>query len=234
MIHPITQKLVLNDRLLGCQEFVTCGGVACDVGTDHAYLASYLVKNGICEHVYACDIASGPLEAARATVTKLGLLDKVTIIQSDGLDNVPNGDITDVIIAGMGGELITDIVLRADWLKRGVNLVLQPQTKASDLRLALCENGFTIKSEKAFPDRGFCYPVINAVYTGEVMELDEISSIVGKLDLNEENSRKYIQTVAARMRSSALGISRSKDESTRERAEKLNKTANKLYELIGG
>ncbi len=234
MIHPITQKLVLNDRLLGCLEFVTRGGVACDVGTDHAYLASYLAKNGICEHVYACDIALGPLEAARATVTKLGLLDKVTIIQSDGLDNVPNGDITDVIIAGMGGELITDIVLRADWLKRGVNLVLQPQTKASDLRLALCKNGFTIKNEKAFPDRDFCYPVINAVYTGEVVDLDEISSIIGKLDLNEENSRKYIQTVAQRMRSSAFGISRSKDESTRERAEKLNETANKLYELIGG
>ncbi len=234
MIHPITQKLVLNDRLLGCLEFVTRGGIACDVGTDHAYLASYLAKNGICEHVYACDIALGPLEAARATVTKLGLSDKVTIIQSDGLDNVPNEGITDVIIAGMGGELIEDIVMRADWLKRGVNLVLQPQTKVSDLRRALCKNGYEIKAEKAFPDRSFCYPVINAVYTGRVTELDEIASIIGKLDLKEKNSRRYIETVAVRMRSSAFGISRSKDEATRERAKKLNETANKLYELIGG
>lgn len=234
MLHPITQKLVLNDRLLGCLEFVTRGGIACDVGTDHAYLASYLAKNGICKHVFACDIALGPLEAARATVTKLGLSDKVTVIQSDGLDNVPDEGITDVIIAGMGGELIIDIVLRAEWLKRGVNLVLQPQTKASDLHKALCENGFTIKREKAFPDRGFCYPVINAVYTGEVTTLDEIGAIVGKLDIKEENSRKYISTVAARMMSSALGISRSKDEATRERAKKLSDTADKLLKLIGG
>lgn len=234
MTNQTAPKLVLNDRLLGCSEFVTRGGIACDVGTDHAYLASYLAMNGISKHVYACDIALGPLEAARSTVSKLGLSDKVTIIQSDGLDNVPNENVTDVIIAGMGGELITDIVLRADWLKRGVNLVLQPQSKASELRKALCENGYEIKSEKAFPDRDFCYPVINAVYTGSVIELDEISSIVGKLDLNAENSRKYIKTVADRMISSASGISRSKDESTRERAKKLSETAQKLYQLIGG
>ncbi|MBQ8624268.1 MAG: SAM-dependent methyltransferase [Oscillospiraceae bacterium] len=231
MIDPITQKLVLNNRLLTCSKFVTNGGIACDVGTDHAYLASYLVKQKISRRVFACDIAKGPLEAANATVTKLGLQDKVTLILSDGLDNVPDEGVTDVIIAGMGGELIQDIVLRAKWLKNGVNLVLQPQTKAAELRTALCKNGFEIKTEKACRDRKFIYTVINASYTGKVDHLNEVEAITGKLDLSDPTAKEYIKTVAARLKSSAFGIARSKDEAQREEAKKLADLANKLCAL---
>lgn len=231
MINPITQKLVLNNRLLTCSQFVTKGGVSCDVGTDHAYLASYLVKEGISERVFACDIAKGPLEAAAATVEKLSLGDKVTLILSDGLDNVPDDGVTDVIIAGMGGELIEDIVLRAEWLKRGVNLVLQPQTKAAELRTSLCKNGFEIIAEKACRDRKFIYTVMNVIYTGKVKELNEVEAIIGKLDLCDPTAKDYIKTVAQRLEASASGIARSKDEAQREEAKELLSLAKKLYTL---
>ncbi len=232
MTNQNTQKLVLNNRLLTCSGFVTKGGIACDVGTDHAYLASYLVKEGISKHVFACDIAKGPLEAANATVSKLGLNGKITLVLSDGLDEVPSENVTDVIIAGMGGELIEDIVLRAEWLKNGVNLVLQPQTKAAELRASLCENGYEIIAEKACRDRRFIYTVINAVYTGNAIKLDEIASLIGKLDLGEPVAKEYVKTIAERLKTSAAGIARAKDEKTTEEAKRLEALANGLYAVI--
>ena len=232
MTNQNSQKLVLNNRLLTCSGFVTKGGIACDVGTDHAYLASYLVKEGISKRVFACDIAKGPLEAASATVNKLGLSDKITLVLSDGLDNVPSENVTDVIVAGMGGELIEDIILRAEWLKKGVNLVLQPQTKAAELRASLCENGYEIIAEKACRDRRFIYTVINAVYTGKAIKLDEISAITGKLDFNDPDAKEYIKTIAERFKNSALGISRSKDEASYLEAKRLEALANELFAVI--
>ncbi len=225
--------VAINTRLLTCSAFVTKGGIPCDVGTDHAYLAAYLIDNDISKHVFACDIADGPLESARLTVTRLGFEDRITLVKSDGLDSVPNDGITDVIIAGMGGELISRIVLRADWLRRGVNLVLQPQTKASELRCDLYRNGFGIRAEKACHDGDFVYTVMNVVYTGEVKELSEVQAIVGGLDLSDSNAKDYIKTVANRMSTSAMGIQRSKNEAQREQAKKLDSLACELYKLIG-
>ncbi len=225
--------VAINNRLFTCSEFVTRGGVACDVGTDHAYLAAYLVQNGISSRVFACDIAIGPLESARHTVTNLGLEDKISLIKSDGLDNVPSIGITDVIVAGMGGELISKIVLRADWLKRGVNLVLQPQTKASDLRRDLYKNGYAIKQEKACCDGDFIYTVMNVSYTGEAKELSEMQAIIGGLDLSDNDSKAYIKTIAKRLRSSSLEIKKSKDEAQRAKATELEELALELYKLIG-
>lgn len=223
----------INTRLLTCSEFVTRGGVACDVGTDHAYLAAHLVENEISKSVFACDIADGPLEAAKATVTRLGLEDKITLVKSDGLDNVSGEGVTDVIIAGMGGELISKIVLRAEWLKNGVNLVLQPQTKASDLRRDLYRNGYAIKAEKACSDGDFVYTVMNVIYTGEVKELGELEATVGGLDTNDSTAKDYIKAIAARLKTSSSGIMKSKNEAMREQAKKLRDFANGLLKFIG-
>ena len=100
----------LNNRLSLCAKFVTDNGVAADVGTDHAYLASYLVLKGISQKVYACDINEKPLKLAKQTVEKYNVSEKVEIVLSNGLDKVPSEGITDLIFAGMGGELISQII----------------------------------------------------------------------------------------------------------------------------
>ena len=63
---------------------------------------------------------------------------------SDGLDNVPPEGITDVVMAGMGGELIARLLEKCPWVKNGVNLVLQPMTKWDVLRKWLYANGFEV------------------------------------------------------------------------------------------
>ncbi|MBQ8395500.1 MAG: SAM-dependent methyltransferase [Oscillospiraceae bacterium] len=222
----------LNTRLLTAAEFVTRGGIACDVGTDHAYLAAYLADNVISEKVIACDIALGPIESAKATVSRMGLEDSITVIQSDGLELIPDEGITDFIICGMGGELILSILLRADWLKRGVNLVLQPMTRASELREGLYENGFVIKSEKACRDGRFVYSVINAEYRGETRKLTPLQALIGGLDMTKPESLEYASAVCERLSVSSLGKISSNDEATREDGERELDLVHELMEII--
>lgn len=225
-------SLSLNPRLSLAQSFVTKGGVACDVGTDHAYLACSLVLDGISKSVYACDVAKGPLESAANTIKRLSLEDKVKTVLSDGLDNVPTDGVTDVIICGMGGELIEKIVLRAEWLKNGVNLVLQPQSKADELRLALYKNGFEIRQEKACRDREFVYTVMQVAYTGNVCELDNTRAYVGKLDLSDSCSREYVDNIVCKLTASSKGKLSSNNEAVRSQGKSEHAIAEELSRLL--
>ncbi len=222
----------LDRRQLTAASFVTKGGVPADIGCDHAYLAGYLATVSCCQRVYACDVADGPLETARANVVAMGLQDKITLVKSDGLDSVPNDELSDVIICGMGGELILDILLRADWLKRGTNLVLQPMTRVPELRRGLYANGFEILAEKAVCDSKYAYTVINAKYTGSTKALGDLEAYVGKLDPGDPETFEYISAVATRLSESSLGKISSQNEATRLDGERELDLVHELFEII--
>lgn len=183
---------MLTKRLAVCAELVSGEGIACDVGTDHAYLAAELLRSGKCKKVIASDVAKGPLNAARRTLMQTGFIDRAELILSDGLLNVPDSDVTDVVIAGMGGETIVHILDVCSWIKnKNVNLVLQPMTKISFLRKWLCENGFDIICEKIVSEGRFFYTVIKAKCDGEKHELSEFEMEIGKHDWNDDATKEY-------------------------------------------
>ncbi len=118
---------MLDIRLKTCFDMVGGRGIVCDVGTDHALLAAELINSGKCEKVIASDIKEGPLAAAKKTVERSGITDKVELILSDGLVNVPLEGVSDIVIAGMGGETIADIISESiECIPENVRLVLQP------------------------------------------------------------------------------------------------------------
>lgn len=182
---------MLTKRLAMCAELVSGKGTACDVGTDHAYLAAELLKSGKCEKVIASDVAEGPLNAARRTLMQAGLLDRAELILSDGLADVPGEKVSDVIIAGMGGETIAHILEECNWIENGVNLILQPMTKISFLREWLCGNGFSVTSEHIVCEGRFFYTVMKVIHTGENSELSDFQREVGCLDWNDETVKAY-------------------------------------------
>ncbi len=184
---------MLDERLKACADFVSGKGIACDVGTDHAYLACELIKSKKCIHVKASDINEKPLKSAKNTVEKYNFSDKIDLILSDGLKNIPAEGVTDVIIAGMGGETIIDIIKNSDWVKNNVNLILQPMTKAPELRIWLYANGFKIIQEKAVKDGKFIYTVMKSEYCGKKIKLSEFSSIAGHLDFSIDISEDYLE-----------------------------------------
>ncbi len=223
----------LSKRLTLCAELVAGGGTVCDVGTDHALLPVYLVENGLCERAYACDIAQGPLKSARKSVEASRCADKILIIQSNGLDNIPPEGVSDVVIAGMGGELIIDIISRAEWLKAGVNLVLQPNTREQELISWLCENGYEILCQQACEDGGFMYTAIRAEYTGKISKPSEIERIVGRLDPRGACAKKYILTKANRLEAAAKAMNESSNGEVRERAAEIISLVKQLYRYVG-
>ena len=102
-MRPLFQ---LGPRLALCAGFVREGTVLCDVGTDHAYLPIWLLKTGKISRALACDIRPGPLETARKDGAKYEAGEGLSFRLSDGLRQVSPEEAEDVVIAGMGGELI--------------------------------------------------------------------------------------------------------------------------------
>ncbi len=136
-----------------------------DVGTDHGYLPVKLAQEGYTGRIYASDINSGPLNAARKTAREAGEEDRIRFLLCDGLDDCLPDEIDTIVIAGMGGDLICRILDRAEWcFDEAYTLILQPMTKAEVLRFWLVNNGFRLEEERLVRDGGIIYQVIRAQY----------------------------------------------------------------------
>ncbi len=147
----------LTERLKTISSMIR-GRVCADIGTDHALLPCYLVLKGITQKCYACDIAVGPLEQARANIEKYGLEEKIETVLYNGIAPELVDLCDSIVIAGMGGNMIADI-LKVHKFKN-IRLVLQPMTKQEVLREYLVNNGFVIEDERTVFDNGKYYTVM--------------------------------------------------------------------------
>lgn len=214
----------LDSRLKTAADMCRRGVVVADVGTDHALLACFLAKNGA-KSVIASDIKDGPLEAARRTVAETGV-DNVTVLKSDGLKAIDFAD--DVVICGMGGELIAEIIKGCRFLSEDTRFILQPMTKADALRRSLYAEGFTIDEERTCYDGKRGYVIILAHYTGSKTEIDELFALTGKV-----KDPKFLRLIAQKLMKNARGMEKSEDfsaaaEKQREMAETILRRAEEL------
>ena len=132
-----------------------------DIGCDHGLVPAELILTGDVESAIASDKKRGPLEAARENAERFGIPDRMQFICADGFSGIGRDAAEICVIAGMGGELIRDILMGADLLSAGVQfLVLSPHTKAAELRRYLRENAFTLLSETMAEEEGKFYPVL--------------------------------------------------------------------------
>ena len=137
-----------DTRLLSALPYLTDGGVVADIGTDHAYLPIELIRRGLARRAIACDINEGPIETARRHIAEAGLSHVIDTLRTDGLCGVETYRPTDVLIFGMGGELIARILADAPWVREEkTNLILQPMSKGEVLCRWLLENGFAVLHE---------------------------------------------------------------------------------------
>lgn len=193
-------------RLSLCADFVREGSRLADIGTDHGYLPIELCLSGKIPSALACDINPLPLRSAEENIARFGLSKKIQTRLSDGLGEVAADEVDDVVIAGMGGELIRDILTAAPWVKdEEKRLVLQPMTHHEDLVEWLYENGFEITAQKAVLDEGKYYTVLSARYNGKPQACDLYTAVVGKLDLSDENSRGFLNRSLHNLRNKSKG-----------------------------
>ena len=182
-----------------------------DIGTDHAYLPCYMAENNLCDFALACDVAEMPLESARTHILQSGFSNKITAVLSDGLQNVSRGNLTDVVMAGMGGELIASIIDKCLWAKdkeNPVNFILQPMTKWDVLRKWLYDNGFAVNDEKACKEGRFVYSVMSVKFIGRTPEYkcDLEYLYFGFVKYNSEDEKEYIQRQISRLETAGNGM----------------------------
>ena len=195
---------MIDERLLKCAAFVQ-GHSVCDVGTDHAQLPIYLVSTRRVTSAIACDIREMPLESAKQNIRKAQLSDKIQTILSDGLQNIPDESLTDIVIAGMGGETMIHILETCPWSLAHKNLILQPMTKHDVLRKWLLENGFAIRKEACVPDKQFLYTVMQVQFTGVSGSPNPADIYFGKMDLSDKTGLAYAERVLSRLRKTGAG-----------------------------
>lgn len=196
----MNKLFTLDNRLSACADFVRKDAKLADIGTDHAYLPVWLAKNNIIKSAVAADVRPLPLKSGYENIKKYNCTDIVTTRLSDGLNEIFPDETDDIVMAGMGAELICNIIDRAEWLKNpDKHLILQPMTKAHVLREYLTQNGFEIIKEKPCTHAGKNYTVILSVYSGETEKHDVPFYYIGKLDSEDELAKAYMKQVLKKL-----------------------------------
>ena len=198
---------MLNQRLFACANFVRKNAHVCDVGTDHAQLPVYLIEQGIAETAIASDIVPKPLESAKRTISAHGLSGIIQTILSDGLEQIPPNGLTDIVIAGMGGETIIHILQNCPFPLDDMRLIFQPMTKAEILREWLYQNAFDIVQETFVKDGKFIYVIMRVQKTGVVHIPDVKECWFGKADLSTPEGYAYIDRQCQKLQKNIIHMS---------------------------
>ena len=185
------KRLQLQPRLRLLADMVPQGGCLVDIGTDHGYLPVWLLQRGRIEGAIAADIGAEPLAHARRTAAEYGV-GNIDFRLCDGLSGIAPEEADSVVIAGMGGETIIAILSAAPWTKDGQHaLLLQPMTKAADLRRWLSVNGYCFTEERLVRDKNYLYPVLR-VKGGAWGELTELQALTGVLLADDPLYGEYL------------------------------------------
>ena len=198
--------LRLKGRLSLCAEYVREGSRLADIGTDHGYLPIALCASGKIPCALACDIRPQPLSSARENIARFGLSDRIQTRLCDGLSGVGSDEADDIVIAGMGGELIASILGACEWIKdRSKLLILQPMTRHEALIAWLYGNGFSISAQGAALDDGKYYTVIAACYDGMPRKCDDYTAAVGLLRPDSEERRGFLNKTLRQLKKQSIG-----------------------------
>lgn len=202
-----TSASQLDNRLKLCSDFVRTGAKLADIGTDHAYLPVWLCRIGRCPSALAADINPEPLKRGEGTIIESGLSDRIETRLSDGLKEIRRDEADDIVIAGMGGELIAKILSECSFATdSSKHFILQPMTRSEVLIAWLCENGFKIIKQDCCAASGRCYTVLLVKYAGEKNSADELYCYLGELSpKNNETHLRFLEGHLNRLLKQAAG-----------------------------
>lgn len=184
---------MLSRRLKTIAALVPLGARVCDIGTDHAILPVFLSENTLVKSIIATDVREKPLKNAKKNIERSGVAN-IELRLCDGFSCISPDEFDTAIIAGMGGEVISGIISRAEMLKdAGKLLILQPTTSPEILRKYLCDNGFVIETEIPLTDNGKIYSVMAVRYSGRTKLYDEAYYYVGDIKPDSPDGLAYIE-----------------------------------------
>ena len=205
------EKLELGPRLRAIADLVPpdCRCLA-DIGTDHGYVPAALLLAGRVGRAVAADVGALPLDHARRTAARCGVEDRMDLRLGDGLSVLSPGEADVIVIAGMGGDTIAGILAAAPWSRDGPLLLLQPMSRACELRRWLPEQGYAVRAETLVQDKGVLYPILSAA-GGTMAPAYEAQAWGGLLLEGDPLWGRYLSDRILRLRRAAAGLERARD-----------------------
>ncbi len=226
----------LSNRLQKLAGYVPTGSVMADIGTDHGYLPVYLVSQGICTRAVAADINKGPLESARAHVEQYQVSDKIDLRLGNGLERVQPGEVDTIVIAGMGGGTIRDILQAApETAIHARRLILQPMADEAELRNYLINHGWSLVDEELLLEDNRLYLILVAERGREELEEPLLFEIGPRLlEKRHPLLPLYLQRLQQKYQRILDGLAKSSQPAVQEKAVQIEWKIAKIDKLTQG
>lgn len=160
------KSVKLTKRLAALASLIKPGASVADIGTDHGLITAHLAQRGDMARIIASDIKPGPLGSARENAQIHGVEGHIEFVLAPGLEGISPHSVDTIVIAGMGGETILNILAGAQWTrKRSVQLLLQPQSKLGVLCSWLQDNGYDTVNIGTVAEKGKRYTILEVFGT---------------------------------------------------------------------
>lgn len=226
-------EIKLSKRLKAVADYVDKGAKLADIGSDHAYLPTYLVQKNEVEFAVAGEVVKGPFEIAKNHVAQANLKENIQVRLANGLAAIENVDKIDtIVIAGMGGILISEILEAGKGKLSSVKrLILQANNHEDTLRQWLTEHQFVIKAEQILLEAGKFYEIIVAEPTTNEHPVLSANDLLFGPFLSKEKSVIFQQKWQKELNTLNKIIDRLPDEQTEKREEVLTEIA-KIKEVL--
>ncbi len=184
-------RLHLNSRLKAIADSINKSSTIADIGSDHAYLPIYLVKNNKAKRAIATDINLGPSEISRKRIKHWGLENIIDVRIGFGLEALNPKEADTIIISGMGGLLIIDILEQGlEIANSAQRIILQPMKDSYILRKWLSKNCFYISDVDIVKEKDKYYEIIWVIPGKESESSETINYFDDKL-INKESTILY-------------------------------------------
>ncbi|SCG83595.1 hypothetical protein DW1_2028 [Proteiniborus sp. DW1] len=199
----------LSPRLQAIADYVPKEAVVADIGTDHGYIPVYLVSNKIASRIIATDINIGPLENAKSYIDKKNYGEFIETRLGNGLKCLLPNEVDTIIIAGMGGHLIAEILDNSKEItETAKRFILQPMVASAELRRYLYNNDYTIIDEKLAKEGSKLYEVMEVIHGKEKIDKDIYYEIGIKLFENKDKHlREFIESKIKKIEKVLINLS---------------------------
>lgn len=175
LCYYIFMKKSLSKRLIKTADYTDGLSSIADIGSDHSYLAKYLLDNNKINFALCIEAVNGPFEKSRRALTDYMAQGRADVVLSDGIRDVSPDIIEGIVLAGMGGNLILEIFNKdIPKLKKFKRIILQPQNAQAEIRKFLICNGLEITGEAIIYEKEKFYEIICASPNNNTTPREEI------------------------------------------------------------
>lgn len=221
-------------RLEEIIKLVEDNSIVADIGTDHGIVPYELIKSNKAKKVIASDISEKSLDKLREKLDYLDEPEKIMLNVSDGLNNLNEYQVDTIIISGMGGNLIVDILNKNIDVAKSANcLILGANNSLSVLRKFLHDNSFEIIEEVDLFENDKYYQIIK-VKVGKQLFLNEYEYEFGKflIDNKSENLKQYIQQQVDNKKTILSNISEKDSDNVKNAIDNINVEIKELEKVL--